>query len=138
MDIETYKHIYNGLVALNKKTKPNYNNTVLDSPPFFGESEKISFPITIFEEIRNTSTGYNSCYERVASVGYRVDILAQDKGKYSKLDIARELAQMVDSYLCAIGLSRVSYNSDLLMQGTTYHIVMTYTGNLLENRRKFI
>lgn len=138
MDIEKYQKVYKGLVDYNKATKPNYGNTVLDQPPFWGEQEELTYPMTIFEEIRNVATSFDFMHERVASVGYRVDILSKDKAKVNKQQIARELAQMVNNYLSKQGLSRVSYNSDVLFDGTTYHIVMTFSGNLSENRGKFI
>jgi hypothetical protein len=138
MDILAFKYLYEGLVEFNAQAKPNYGNEVLDEPPFFGTNEKIVYPITIIQEIRNVATNYDFMHERVASVGYRVDILAQDKKKAHKQDIAREIAVMVNTYMSKVGLKRVSYNYEILYEGTTAHIIMTFSGSLNEYRRKFI
>ena len=137
MDIIVYNNILDGMVAYNNKLPKNYGNTIVGVPPI-----EPTYPITIFDEIRNVAVrGYNTCYDRLSSNGYRVDIFAQDKGtKYKKQDIARSLAQELDNYLTnVVGLSRVSFNvSNLERNGDVYHIIMTYEGTLHENRRKFI
>ena len=46
---------------------------------------------------------------------------------------------MVDEYLSAFHLTRISYNAnESLNDNSIYEIIMTYSGNLHENRRKFI
>ena len=75
----------------------------------------------------------------VSSVGYRVDIYAKTKGNVDKQSIARKCAKMADEYLTGIGLTRISYNtSEIENDGSIYHIIVTYSGNLHENRRRFI
>ena len=134
MDIQVNNEIYNGLKEYNSKLSKNYGNSILELAP----REKKVYPYTIFQTIRDTSID-NSCYGKRSSKGYRVDIYAQDKGKFSRKDIAQILAQQVDYYLSDINLKRVSYNEiDLENNGTTYHIIMTYSGELDEYRRKFI
>lgn len=136
MDIQVNKDIYNGLKAYNNTlNKSNYGNTILEVAP----KNKV-YPYTILHTIRDVANpNYNTLYGRVSSKGYRVDIYAQDKGKVLRKDIADIISQQVDFYMSAIGLQRVSYNAvDLESEGTTYHIIMTYSADLDEYRRKFI
>ena len=135
MDILNYDYIINGLKDFNNQKGKPYGNTIVSYP-----TKDTMFPFTIFEEIRNTANvNYNSIFEKVASVGYRVDIFAKTKGNVTKQTIARTIAQMVDLYLSNIGLLRVSYNvSELENEGAIYHIILTYSGNLHENRRNLI
>lgn len=137
MDIQVYENIFKGLEEYNKtKSKENFGNTILPLPPL-----NPAYPITIFEEIRNVANpSYNTCFDRVASVGYRVDVYAKDKKTQNKQTIARTIAKLVDEYLTNyVGLTRISYNViELVNSGSIYHIVMTYSGNLLENRKKII
>ena len=134
MDILTYEYILQGLKQHNASVSQNYGNVILEYPT------KSSYPHTILDEIRNVSNpNYNTCYDRVASVGYRVDIYAKTKGSVNKKKIAREVLKIVDKYLSSIGLNRVSYNvSENEEDGTIYHIIVTYSGNLHENRRNLI
>jgi adenine-specific DNA methylase len=135
MDILTYDYLLNGLKEYNKEIDQNYGNVVVPFP-----TTNTTYPTTVFEEIRNVANqNYNSCYERLASVGYRADIYAKTKGSVSKQIIARKIAQEVDEYLTNVGLTRVSFNvSELENDSSIYHIIMTYSGNLHENRRRFI
>lgn len=140
MDILAYEYILQGLKDCNNAQKENFGNKVYFGAVRFGKNKTVSYPITIFNEIQNVANpSFNSCFDRVAQVGYRVDIFAQDKGDTPKHKIAREISKFLDKYLTNIGLTRVSYNvSDLEMDGTIYHIILTYTGNLHENRRILI
>ena len=135
MDILVYDYILEGLKDYNEKMGKPYNNNIVEYP-----TKDTTYPFTIFDEIRNTANpNYNGCFQRVASVGYSVKIYAKTKGNVNKKTIAREVAQLVDSYLTNIGLTRVSYNSsDNEERGAIYSIVMTYSGNLNENRRNLI
>lgn len=135
MDILTYDYLLQGLKDHNSRATKNYGNTVLRLPP-----SDPKYPISILREIRNSSTGYNTCYQKVASVGYRVDIFAQAKGKISHDIIARTIAKEIDDYMTENNLSRVSKNENELIdeQRVLYHIILTYEGNLDENRRRFI
>lgn len=141
MDILAYDYILQGLTDYNKSVDENYGNVIYSGIPKLNKNQTIPFPLTIFQEIRNVANpSYNTCHDRVSSVGYRADIYAKDKGtKVNKLTIARSVAKVVDEYLTAIGLTRVSFNvSENENDGSVYHIIMTYSGNLHENRRKFI
>ena len=135
MDIHAFEQLFTAYKEYNNDLADNYGNEIVDLPPINPE-----FPLTIFSEIRNVANAqYHSCYERVASVGYRVDIYAKDKGKFSRLQIAREIAEQADTFFTLCGLNRVSFNGNALSdEGGTYHIIMTYSGNLEEYRRRFI
>ena len=135
MDILAYDYMLQGLKDYNATIEQNYGNVVIATAP-----TNPTYPLTIFDEIRNVSNvNYNSSYDRVASVGYRADIYAKTKGSVSKQIIARRIAQEVDKYLTNVGLTRVSFNvSELENDSSIYHIIITYSGNLHENRRKLI
>jgi hypothetical protein len=135
MDILAYEYMLQGLKDYNATIEQNYGNVVVSIPP-----NNPSFPLTVFDEIRNVANpNYNGCFERVSSVGYRADIYAKTKGNITKQIIARRIAQQVDKYLTNVGLTRVSFNvSELENDSSIYHIIMTYSGNLQEFRRKFI
>ena len=135
MDILAYEYMLQGLKDYNATIEQNYGNVVVATPP-----NNPTYPLTVFDEIRNVANpNYNGCFERVSSVGYRADIYAKTKGSVSKQIIARRIAQEVDKYLTNVGLTRVSFNvSELENDSSIYHIIMTYSGNLHENRRKFI
>jgi hypothetical protein len=135
MDILAYDYILQGLADHNAKRGKPRGNVVVSCP-----TRDTTYPYTSLQEIRNVANPmYNTCYDRVASVGYRADIYAKSKGKITGQQIARECAQVADEYLTNIGLTRVSFNvMDLLNDGSIYHIIMTYSGNLHENRRKLI
>lgn len=136
MDIMVYDYILSGLRQRNEIIEQNYGNSVAGTPP-----KNPTYPLTIFEEIRNVGIkGYKTCFDKLSSNGYRLDIFAKTKGNVKGQTIARKLAQDFDDYLTNIvGLDRVSYNvSELDDDGAIYHIIMTYEGTLHENRRKFI
>ena len=135
MDILAYEYMLQGLKDYNATIEQNYGNVVVATPP-----ANPTYPLTLFDEIRNVANAnYNSDYDRVASVGYRADIYAKTKGSVSKQIIARRIAQEVDRYLTNVGLTRVSFNvSELENDSSIYHIIITYSGNLHENRRKLI
>lgn len=135
MDILAYDYMLQGLKDYNATIEQNYGNVVVATPP-----ANPTYPLTVFDEIRNVANAnYKSSYDRVASVGYRADIYAKTKGSVSKQIIARKIAQEVDRYLTNVGLTRVSFNvSELENDSSIYHIIITYSGNLHENRRKLI
>ena len=136
MDILAYEYMLQGLVDYNERARKPHGNVIVPYP-----TQDTTFPFTTFEEIRNVAnSAFNNCHERVASVGYRADVYAKAKGTVvDKKTVARQVAKVVDEYLTAIGLTRVSFNvSEMENEGAIYHIVMTYSGNLHENRRKLI
>lgn len=135
MDILAYNYLYDGLVDMNEKSGKPRGNDIVRYPP-----SKPTYPITVFQEIRNVANAsYNTSFDRVSSTGYSVRIYAKTKGNVDKQTIAREVAQMVDKYLTYCGLLRISYNAnESINDNSIYEIIMTYSGNLHENRRKFI
>jgi hypothetical protein len=135
MDILTYEYLKEGLKAYNEQNGKPYGNTVVGKAP-----KSPTYPLTILNEIRNVSTDLNSDYDRVASVGYSVKIEAKNKGtKVENQTVAREVAQFVNRYLEYYNLKRISYNENTSVNDDSiYEIVMTYSGNLHENRRRFI
>lgn len=142
MDNKVYFDMLNALKEYNKSLPENYGNAVYSLPPKLDKDQNLKFPITRFSQIRNIANpSFNSCYERVSSMGFSLDIFAKDKGtKKLRNEIALDLAEKFDAFLTDIcGLLRVSYNEfDLEAQGSIYRISMTYSGNLNEYRRKFI
>ena len=135
MDILTYEYLKEGLIAYNEKNGKPYGNAVVGKAP-----KSPTYPLTIFNEIRNVSTTLNSCHERVGSVGYSVKIEAKNKGtKVENQTVAREVAQFINKYLEYFNLKRISYNENTSVNDDSiYEIIMTYSGNLHENRRRFI
>ena len=136
MDIQINKDIYSNLKEFNDNRGDNYGNKVLEAVP----KNKI-YPYTVFQTVRDVAdTRYNTPFDRVSNKGYRIDIYAQDKGQILRKDIAEQISKIVDFYLSNYyKLTRASFNAiDLENEGTVYHIIMMYSGNLHENRRKFI
>ncbi len=133
MDIQINNDLYTALVEYNSKLDKNFGNTVLNLAPL-----NKKYPYTIFSTIRDIGVD-NNCYGKRSSKGYRLDIYAQDKGtKYNRLEIAEQIAQNLDKFMSKVGLQRVSYNFfDVENEGTTYHIIITYSANYDEYRRKF-
>lgn len=136
MDIIVYDKILEGLKAYNDSVDENYGNVVLPYP-----SVEPTYPYTVVEEIRNVvNPKYKSRYDKVANLGYRVDIYSKTKGKVNKQTIARSIAQQVDKFFSSyVGLTQSSWNvSELENDSSIYHIIISYAGNLHENRRKIL
>lgn len=135
MDTKINEQLYNDLVKYNASLQNNYANTVLDLAP---NTKK--YPYTIFSTIRDVANkNYNTCYGRVSSKGYRLDIYAQDKGKVKRNKIAQSICEQLDEFMSAIGLQRVSYNEfDVENEGTVFHIITTYSSDYDEYRKRFI
>lgn len=135
MDILAYNYLWNGLADFNEKSGKPRGNVIVHYP-----SANPTYPYTVFDEIRNvTNPSFKSAFERVASTGYVVRVYAKTKGKIDKQTIAREVAQMIDKYLSGVNLTRVSFNAnESINDNSIYEIIMTYSGNLHENRRNFI
>lgn len=135
MDILAYEYLKEGLKSYNENLGKPRGNVIVSLPP-----ENPTYPLTVFQEIRNVAnSSYNTCFERVSSTGYVARIYAKTKGKIDKQTIAREVAQIVDNYLSNCGLLRISYNAnESVNDNSIYEIIMTYSGNLHENRRRFI
>lgn len=135
MDIFAYDYIYEGLKAYVARQGNPYGCTVVDEVPL----DPI-YPLIIISEIRNVAnTSFNTCFDRVSSIGYSIDIYAQTMGEKTKKQIARELAALANEYLSTIGLVRSGFVPDGLVRDASLHrIIMTFTGNLHENSRRII
>lgn len=136
MDILTYELLKDGMIEYNEKYGKPYGNVVVGKAP-----KNPTYPLTIFNEIRNVANGfYNTCFDQVGSLGYSIKIEAKNKGtKVENQTIAREVAQFINRYIEAFKLLRISYNENTSVNDDSiYEIIMTYSGNLHENRRKFI
>ena len=135
MDILAYEYLYEGMKKYNEDNGKPYGNSIVGYAP-----KTPTYPLTVFDEIRNTAnSAYNTCFERVSSTGYSVRISAKKKGNVEKQTIAREISQFIDRYLTSFNLTRISYNANpSVNDDSIYEIIMTYSGNLHENRRKFI
>jgi hypothetical protein len=135
MDIKAYDYLYEGLKDFNEKSGKPRGNDIVHYPP-----TTPTYPLTVFDEIRNVAnSSYNTCFDRVASTGYVARIYAKTKGNITKQQIAREVAETVDKYLSSVGLLRISYNAnESVNDDSIYEIILTYSGNLQENRRRFI
>lgn len=135
MDILAYPKLKDGMEKYNEDYGKPYGNCVVGKSP-----KNPTYPLTVFNEIRNVSNAsFNTIADRVASTGYSVRIEAKNKGKVSNQTIAREIAQFINRYLEHFNLLRISYNENTSVNDDSiYEIIMTYSGNLHENRRKFI
>lgn len=135
MDIIASDLIYKGLKEFIESKGNPYGCSVVDEEPL----DPI-YPIIVIHEIRNSANSrYNTPFERIASIGFSVEIYAQTMGEISKKQIARELAKLADEYMSAINLLRSGFVPDGLVRDASLHrIIMTYTGNLHENTRRII
>ncbi len=136
MDIVVYDKLLQVLKEYNSSIVQNYGNVVVSYP-----AQEPTYPYTVFDEIRNVADRrYNTLYDKVSGIGYRVDIYAKTKGGVTKQKIARKLMKYIDDFLTYnVGLLQVSYNaSELENDSSIYHIILTYSANLYENRRKII
>jgi hypothetical protein len=135
MNIGVYDDILEGLKAYNEQhSAENYGNAVV---PYASSSP--TFPLTIFDEIRNMPTRHNSCHDKVSSLGYKVEIYAKTKGNITKQTIARKIAKLIDDFLSGIvGLKQVSFNANpLINDASIYQIIITYENSYHENRARF-
>lgn len=136
MDIVVYDKLLQALKEYNSSIEQNYGNVVVPYP-----TQEPTYPYTVFDEIRNVADRrYNTVYDKVSSIGYRVDIYAKTKGSVAKQKIARKLMKYIDDFLTYnVGLLQVSYNANELENDSSiYHIILTYSANLNENRRRII
>lgn len=135
MDIYASELIYEGLKSYNERMGKPYGNEVVDAEPL----DPI-YPVTIIQEVRNVQNPlYRSPMERVSSIGFSVEIYAQDMGEKTKKQIARELAKLADEYMTNQHFDRVGFVPDGLVRDASLHrIIMTYSGNLHENTRRII
>ena len=135
MDILFYDILKQELTEYNEKIERPYGNVIV---PF--ATSKTTYPHTVFKEIRNTTnTQFDSPHDRVANVGYRIDVYAKTQNEIDKEAIARQVAKAMNDFFDFKRLPRVSFNVSFEGQNQCIcHIVMMYNGNLSEFRRRFI
>lgn len=135
MDIYASEYIFQGLKSYNEYKGKPYGNEVVDEEPL----EPI-YPLTIIQENRNVQNpNYRNPMELVSSIGFAIEIYAQNMGDKTKKQVAREISKLVDEYMSTIGFERSGFVPDGLVRDASLHrIIMTYTGNLHENTRRII
>lgn len=136
MDIQVYEIIFNGLEEYNEEIGKPYDTAIVRYP-----SSKPTYPYCVFEEVSNLANrNYNTNFDRVATLGYKLEVYAKEKNKVSKQQIAREIAQKLNKFLTdKVGLRQISFTPvPQLNNSTIYQITITYSAQLHENRRKFI
>lgn len=142
MDNKVYFQILNSLKEYNKSLSENYGAEIYSLPPKLNKDQELKFPIVRFYQVGDTQNpSFNSPFDRVSSKRFVIDIFAKDKGKkILRNEIALDLSEKFNAFLSdKCNLLRTSYNEfDLEAQGSIYRVSMTYSGNLHENRRKFI
>ena len=136
MNIITYEDIYRDMVTFNSQLSVNYGNVVRQN-----ETTKTTYPYTIIEEIRNTEDpSYNTMFDKISILGYKITVMAKTKGQITGQKIARHLSAQFDDYMQNyVGVKRTSFlpykDGD---DNSIYALQTIYTGNLHENRRKFL
>ena len=136
MDLKAFDIILERIKEFNSRFEDNYGNEVLDSIP-----DNPKYPITIVKEITNTQNpNFRSPFEKVSSISIMVDIYAKKIGtKVPKKKVANRIAEIIDMYMDNIGLLRVTFTPDNIVDDNSkYRITMVYQGNLYENKRTFI
>ena len=142
MDNKVYFDMLEALKQYNADLPENYGNTIYSLPPKLNKNQTLKFPITRFYQVGDSAnSNFNSPFDRVSSKRFALDIFAKDKGtKILRNEIALDLAEKFDAFLShKCNLLRVSTNEfDLEGEGSIYRVTITYSGNLHENRQKFI
>ena len=137
MDISLFDNIYKGLSEYIKSLgKENLGNTVVPEAP-----ATPTFPLTVIDETNNIPlTVCTGIFERVAVVGYRIDIYAKTKGKMNKQEIARKIASQVDNFMrYKVGLNATSYNvMPRENDAGIYQIALVYSGKYHENKQRIV
>lgn len=135
MDIQVYNNIYSGLQTYIAEKGNPYGVTVVNDV-----TTNTKYPFIFIEEPTNNVYGnYNGKFDRVANISYRIEVFAKDKNKTSKQQIARELAQLVDTFMTeVVGLTVISRNANTpTMDGALYRYTSMYNGYWHENRNRF-
>lgn len=135
MDIQLYDDIFKSFEEYYKKVD-EFDTAISPYP-----TTDTTYPLIVLEEIRNVADQrFNTCFNRVSSVGYKVDIYAKDIGEYDKQSIARQMAKWADNFLTNyVGLTRVAFvPENLVNDASQYRITMTYNGTFFENRRRIL
>lgn len=135
MDIKVYEDILQGLKDYNESIEKPYSNAVVRYP-----TADTTYPHSVFRETANlVNQNYRGRFDRLATLGYSLVVYAKQKNKTPKDKVAREVAQQLNTYLTeVVGLTQVGYNYIPQMNdNSTCAVVITYTAQLHENRRRF-
>ena len=135
MDIQVYEDILQGLKDYNEKIGKPYNNVIVRYP-----TSETTYPHCVFREITNlTDPKYKGRFDKVATLGYYLEIFAKQKNKTPKDKIAREIAQKLNTYLTeVVGLNQMGFNvAPQINENSICRIIVTYTVQLHENRQRF-
>ncbi len=138
METELYTQIFNALEAYVKEHYTDMSVSVCHYSP-----EEPAYPIVILDETRNTPySSFKGFVERVASIGYRIDIYARTvDGEQTKQSICRALAKVCDEFMTGkAGLRQISWNAvdGAGTNGELYRVMITYTGAYLENKQRIL
>ena len=133
MDIKIADEIFEALKYYNKKIGSPYGNVVVPYP-----TTKPTYPYCVFDEINNIENPQSrSDFDRVSTIGYKLEIYAKTKGCIDNRTIARDIAQKLNSFLTRnVGLRQVGFVPvPQVNQSSIYQITITYIGKLHENRK---
>lgn len=139
MEIRLYEQIKEDMKKYFEKQNltKSYNADIVSYAP-----TKPTYPLIIFTESRNTVDDESNGYlERVASLGYRVDIYGKTNGSVAKDVVARKLASLCDDYLTNyVGLRQVSWNivENAGQNGELYEIILMYSTQYHENKQRIL
>lgn len=137
MDITIYDDILGGLKFYNEKIGKPYGNAVASM-----QTTDTKYPLTVFSEINNTADRtFNTCRERLSTLGYRLTVFAKDSrkadAKADKQTVARQVAQKMNEFLTDyVGLHQIGFSArPLLNDNSIFQIDLTYVADFHENRR---
>lgn len=133
MDIEIGDAIFDALKLYNEKMGAPYGNVVVPMP-----TATPTYPYSVFDEITNLQDkNYTSHFDRISTVGYKLEIYAKTKDGVDKRTIARSVAKFLNDFLTdKIGLWQIGYNPiPQVNKNSIYQITITYMAKLHENRK---
>ena len=137
MDIQLYNDILDGLKKWNTAQGAPFGNSVAPM-----QTTDTKYPLSVFAEINNTANRqFNTCYDRLATLGYRLTVFAKDYRKdgvkVDKQSVARQVAQTMNEFLTdVVGLHQIGFSArPLLNDNSIFQIDLTYAADLHENRR---
>jgi hypothetical protein len=133
MDIQIGNDIFEALKHYSKEIGSPYDCEIVQYPP-----SSPTFPLVVFDEINNLeSQTYRSNFDRISTLGYRLDVFAKPKDGVDKRTIAREVAKKLNDFLTKyVGLTQLSFNvMPQINHNSIYQITITYLARLHENRK---
>lgn len=137
MDIKLYDDIFEGLRKWNEAQGKPFGNSVAKM-----QTTETKYPLSVLSEINNTAyRQFNTCYERLSLLGYRLTVYAKDSRKSEvktdKQTVARQIAQKMNEFLTDyVGLHQIGFSAmPTLNDNSIFQIDLTYAADLHENRR---